>query len=208
MKAAPGHQHRSAVSIVSRIIYVLEARRNIDTPPQVRGVIGLEDVFPAIIEPAVTEEEAQSAVSKIDLVVLGDGIGHERDSCAIEAAMPPWTLSLQTSDESLVDFGISERFCLAVVPSQTAERYSMRCETLLHVDPEAILARNPPGMVRDIRRGDKMLFKLRDSLAVYPHIGVIHVRQQAHDPGLVREQAVPQFVLEVLGMHLPRLPIQ
>ena len=88
MQPQGGHDHWTAIPVVAGIVDVLKARSHIDTAPEVCGLIGLHDFFTAILEGSITEEEARASISKIDLVILADGIGDEGQARAVVAAMP------------------------------------------------------------------------------------------------------------------------
>src|ERR1700751_207437 len=83
------HEDRPAVAIVAGIVDVLDAGGDIDSAPQVQGVIGLDDVFPTVIQMAIAEQEAETSSSQVVLVILLDSIRDESDAGAILRAMPP-----------------------------------------------------------------------------------------------------------------------
>lgn len=70
MKPEGGHKHGTAVTIVSRVDNTLQARSHVDATPNVCGVIGFDNVFAAIVERAVTNEEAVPSISAVGLVIL------------------------------------------------------------------------------------------------------------------------------------------
>ncbi len=57
MKPEGGHKHRTAVTIVSGINDVLQAWSDVDAAPDMRGVIGLHDVFASVVQPTVAEQK-------------------------------------------------------------------------------------------------------------------------------------------------------
>jgi hypothetical protein len=56
---------------------MLQARSHVDATPNVCGVIGFDNVFAAIVEPTVTDEEAESSISEIGLVILITNISND-----------------------------------------------------------------------------------------------------------------------------------
>ena len=76
MKPKRGHKHGTAISVVSEVDDVLHARSNIDTTPDVCGVIGLDNVFADVIESTVANDEAVASLDKVPLVAHGNRIAH------------------------------------------------------------------------------------------------------------------------------------
>jgi len=50
------HKHRPAVAVVTGIVNVLQARRDVDAAPHMGGVVALDNVFAAVVQGAVAEE--------------------------------------------------------------------------------------------------------------------------------------------------------
>ena len=64
------NQHGSAVAIVAGILDVLQPRCHVYSTPDVRRVVGLHDIFAAVIESAVTDQKAVASVCQIALVIF------------------------------------------------------------------------------------------------------------------------------------------
>src|ERR1700728_3951592 len=128
----------AAIAVVTGIDDMLHARREVDTAPHVRRVVGLKNIFASITQRAISQQESQAARREIVLVIFLDGVGHERDAGAILLAMPPCTLGPHTLRKGLVDLRVGERLGLTVVPSEAAEGGKIVSETLLEVDAEAV----------------------------------------------------------------------
>ncbi len=64
------HEHRAAVAVVAGVDDVLQAGREINAAPHVHGVVRLHDIFAAVIESAVAEQEAEAAIGEVGLVIL------------------------------------------------------------------------------------------------------------------------------------------
>jgi hypothetical protein len=67
--AEGGDQDGVAVSIVARVLNMLYAWSEKDAAPGVDSVVGLDDIFAAVIQFAVAEEEAQAAIGEVNLVI-------------------------------------------------------------------------------------------------------------------------------------------
>src|SRR5216684_1284730 len=94
-------------------------------------VIGLDDIFAAVVQVPIAEEEAEAAIGEVGLVISADCVGDECDASAILLAAPPCTICAQSSGESLIDFRVCEGFGLAVVPAEAAECGQIAREILL-----------------------------------------------------------------------------
>src|ERR1700758_4239658 len=97
------HEHRTAIAVVSRICYVLEARGNIDSAPDMGGVIGLHDRLAAIAQVAIPEQEAEPTKTQVFLMIFADPIRNNREARTILRSMPPCSTSPESRRESLID---------------------------------------------------------------------------------------------------------
>ena len=55
MRPDRSHKHRPAVAVISGVHNVLSARRHINSPPNMRGVIGFQNIFPPVIQLSVAD---------------------------------------------------------------------------------------------------------------------------------------------------------
>src|SRR5215831_7090544 len=140
MQSQGRHEHRTAILVIARMVDVLEARSEVDSPPHVGSIVGFHDVLAAIAKRAVTQQETQPAVAKVNLVILANSIGDHRHARTVVSTMPQRAVSAQALGKGLVDFGISKGLRFAVVPSETRESGKVSREILLQVDAEAVLA--------------------------------------------------------------------
>src|ERR1035437_6845879 len=108
--AERGDDDGATVAVIAGIGDVLHAGRQINTAPHVNGVIGLEDVFAAVVEVAVAEEESEAAAVEVVLVILLDRIPHEAHAGATLLALPPRAARSHTFRERLIHFRIGEGF--------------------------------------------------------------------------------------------------
>jgi len=74
IKPNGGHKHRTAVAIVSGVSDMLQAWSNVNAAPDVCGVIGLQDIFAALVEPTIAYDEAVASIGKVGLVVKRDTV--------------------------------------------------------------------------------------------------------------------------------------
>lgn len=88
MGAKGWNDHRSAVAVISGIVDMLSAGREVNPAPDVCCVIRFEDVLSPVPQASITEQETFSAVGQIDLMVFLNSIGHERNPGAILLAVP------------------------------------------------------------------------------------------------------------------------
>ena len=168
-------------------------------------VVGLDDVFPAIVQMAIAEQKAETSGGEIVLVILLDGVRDQGDAGAILRAMPPGPAGAQAHDECLVDLRVRERFGLAVVPSGARKGGQVVRQGLLNVDAEPVFAGNVPRVVGDVRR-DTGGGSFDDLIAVDAHVRVVRITQSADHAGLAGDNATTQFVFEIFGVGLPGPP--
>ena len=65
-----------------------------------RRVIGFDDFFAAIVESAVTDEEAVSSISDVGLLILGNCVVDEGQPRAVVSAMPQGAMGAWTSGKA------------------------------------------------------------------------------------------------------------
>ena len=195
MRPESGHDNRAAVAIVARVVDVLEAGRKINSPPYVRCVIGLDNIFTTVGKAAVAEKKTKSTRRKVVLVILLNGVADESYAGSILLATPPRALRSHALGKRLIDFGVGEGFRPAVVPSEARKSGEVVREILLKVDSETILPRNVPRVGSNVGRRI-LLSSLNHLIAVDPHVGGVGVGQQADDACFLRDQAATQFVFD------------
>ncbi len=190
MKPERGHKHRTAVTIVSRVDDMLQARSHVDATPNMCSVIGFDNILAAIIERTVPDEEAGSSVSEVSLVILGNCVRENCQTRAVVSAMPDGAFGAYTRGEGLIDFRVGEGLSFSIVPAKPGEGSQVACEILLQVDAEAVLASDVPGMVGDVWCGNRTLLELGNGIAINPHIGVVRESQGPDHPWFFRDQAM------------------
>ena len=58
-------EHGAAVAVVAGVVDVLQAGGEVDAAPDVDGVIGLQDIFAAVVQGAVAEKEPKTAIGEV-----------------------------------------------------------------------------------------------------------------------------------------------
>src|SRR5215472_12548692 len=120
MNAEAGHHYRATVAVVARISDVLQARRRVDSPPDMGCVVRLQNVFTPVIQTSVAEKKAETAGGKVDLVIFANRICDKRNPGAVVRAIPHGALRAQSTRESLVNFCVGKGLGFAIVPSKAA----------------------------------------------------------------------------------------
>src|SRR5581483_3178732 len=100
------HDHWPAVAVVARIVDVLHVESGEDALPQVEVVERLEDVLAPVVEGSVAEQEAESTVREVELVVAPDAVGDEHRSGLVEFAPPLRAVDSGADLDGLVYFGV------------------------------------------------------------------------------------------------------
>src|SRR5215469_14581073 len=139
-------------------------------------------------------------------MILANTIGDDRHARAVVLAMPHRAVSAYATGERLIDLCVREGLRFPVVPAKAAEGGDVARETLLQIDAEAVLSRDVPRMVGNVWSRNKTSLELSNRVSIDAHVCVVREGQYTEYAGLLRDHTVPQFVLEVLGMHLPRFP--
>src|ERR1700693_1370605 len=67
----------------------LEAGGEVNAAPDVDRVVGFQNIFAAVVESSIAEEEAEAAIGEVVLVILLDGVRDQGESGAILFATPP-----------------------------------------------------------------------------------------------------------------------
>ena len=108
VSAEGGDDYRAAVAVVAGVVDVLQAGGEVDAAPDVDGVVGLENIFAAVVEMAVAEKESDAAVGEIVLVILLDGIADEGQARTILLTVPPGAARSHALGKCLLDFSVGE----------------------------------------------------------------------------------------------------
>ncbi len=145
-------------------------------------------------------------------MIFLNAVRHEGNAGAILLAVPQCAIHSDTLVECRINLGVSKRLGLSVVPSPAGEGRDIGRETLFQIDAEAIFACDVPWVVGNLRHRlrlrRRMVEKLFHRNAVDAHIGVVGIREQAHDARFFRYHAAPQLIFPIFRMHLPRAPHQ
>src|ERR1700728_1112204 len=102
-----------------------------------RGVEALKYFFGAVGEPAVAEQESQSAHGQILLVRGHDAVGDKNDAGAVILPAPGLAGGESAQLDGAIALGVGERFVAAVAPAEPAEDADPRSNFLFEVQAKA-----------------------------------------------------------------------
>src|SRR5260370_21818591 len=103
------------------MVHKLKPEGRVGAAPRVQCVVRFDDIFAAIVETAVAQDNHEAAKSEILLVVARDSVGHEGEAGAIEPSAPAHSTGPEAEQDGFVDFGVGVRFVAALVPAPAAE---------------------------------------------------------------------------------------
>src|SRR5216683_667247 len=174
MQAQRRHDYRSAVPVISGIVNVLQAKRRINTPPDMKRVITFDDVLAPVVQASFAQQKAQAAQREVLLMVPRDAVRIKYQTGAVEFPVPRLAVDAGAELHCLVHFRIRERFMPALVPSPSAKHAHPVIERLLEIHAETVLDGCPERMCGDIRRSRYPGKKIVHRFAITSHVGVIH----------------------------------
>src|SRR5260370_4296683 len=116
-----------------------------------RGVVSLQNILPPIMQLSIANQKSIATIGEIELMILLNAIRHEHHARAVLLAIPLRASHPHTLLEGGINFGVSNRFGFAVVPSPAPECAHVRSTVLLQVGAEALFARNVSLRSRHIR---------------------------------------------------------
>src|SRR5271169_5312085 len=180
MQPQPRHSHWTAYLVVTRIVDVLKVEGNEDTPPDMGRIERFFDGFAAVGQPAIAQNESQTAIRQISRMRRRDAARHERRAGAVEAAMPARAFHVRAYFHPFVIFGVGERLMLAFVPAPASEGPDVRGDFLLEIEPKAVLDRSLLPSRCDIGRRSHVLQILLYGYFIIAHVGVIDVVKDAY----------------------------
>jgi hypothetical protein len=120
--AEGGDEDGAAIAVVTGIVDVLQAGSDMDAAPGADGVVSLQNSFAAVVQVAIAEEKAQTAVGEVYLMVFLDGVRDESEPGSILLAVPPCAACANAGRDGLINLGIGEGFSFAVVPTNAGKR--------------------------------------------------------------------------------------
>src|SRR5882762_6458884 len=103
------HDHRSPVPVVAWIVDMLQAKRRINSPPNMQRVISFDNVLATVIETPIAEKKTGTAEGEIFLVVSRDTVRNKYQPRAVEFSMPRLALAAEADLRRLIHFGIGKR---------------------------------------------------------------------------------------------------
>jgi hypothetical protein len=175
----------AAVAVVAGVVDVLHIERVEHAAPGVVVVVAFDDVFAAVVEVAVAEQEAEAAEFQILLVVGLDGVGDDGEADLVDGAMPAGSGVVGAEFDGLVHFGVGEGLVLALVPAEAAGDAEILRDFLLGVVAEAVFERAEVLVEGDGGHGDAVLRGVRaveevlDGFAIGAHVRAVGVEEHA-----------------------------
>src|SRR5262245_21701370 len=97
---------RSAVSVVARMIDALQTGRDRESTPEAGRIVGFDDVFAAVAERAVAEEEPLAAEPQILAVRRRQTVGDDRDAEPILRSLPRSAGQIAAAFDAVVHFRV------------------------------------------------------------------------------------------------------
>src|SRR6202140_212226 len=149
MRPHSRHNNRSAIAVIAWIVDVLYSGSDINSAPNVGGVIRFDDILPPVGQMAIAQQETQPAIRQINLVIFLDAVRHKGNAGAVLLAMPERAVCADALIECGINFRISERFGFSVAPTPAGEGGEVLGKILFQIYAEPVLAGDVPGGVRD-----------------------------------------------------------
>src|SRR5262249_36468687 len=202
-----------AVLVVAGVLYELHVAGDEGAAPDVKVVVGLDDVLARVIEVAaralqarrraeaagdgVAEEEAVAAEAQVLAVHVGEPVGDEGKPDPVDGAAPPQPGEVGAEFEGVADLGEGERLVTAVVPAAAGEDAGDAKELLDEVEPEAELAGPGAARQRDVGLGDSAALEHVDRRLVVAHVGEVLVVERAQRAEPVQTTQVLELDFEL-----------
>src|ERR1700738_2258751 len=130
--------HRAAVGVVGGVGDELILRRKGEALVDRIGVVGLENALVAIIELAVTDQEAKAARGQEVPVGSRKSVDRAANAERVAGASPIAALDRQAAGETAIDIGKRQDLVLAVVPAGAGKQADILDELLLEIGGDAV----------------------------------------------------------------------
>ena len=199
---------RAAVAVVAGVVDALHVDGVIQAAPGVPVVVAFEDVFAAVVELAVAQQEPQPAIFQVVLVVALDGVRDHGDAELVLGAMQAAHGVVAAKLHGLVHLGVGEGLVLALVPAEAAEGAQVAGDVLLGVVAEAVLEGAEVLVGGDGGGGVDAGEVGLDGLAVVAHVGAVGEEEDALRAFLAGHDALAQLELAVVGAGAAEGPVQ
>src|SRR5438309_10655957 len=98
------HNHRSPVSVVAWTVDVLQAKRRINSPPNMQRVISLDNVLATVTETPIAEKKTGATEGEVFLVVSRDAVRNKCQPRAVEFSMPRLAPAAEADFRRLIHF--------------------------------------------------------------------------------------------------------
>src|ERR1051326_2939567 len=140
LPGARGSQQRSrtAIAVIAGIRNVLIIDRPPKLPPKVERVVGLEDFFQPVIQPAIAQNESLPAQFQIAPVIPGNSVGDEGGADLIQWTVPRLASKVGANGGAAVNFCVGEWLVSSVVPSEAPKSSEQLTQCLLNIQAKAV----------------------------------------------------------------------
>src|SRR5882757_4418779 len=129
---------RSAVGVVSRVGDQLVVGGEGKVLVDGVGVIGFENLFGAVVDAAVADQETVAAGCEKVAVRAGEAVDRAADADRIARTAPIASLDRDAARQAAVDIGERQDFITSVVPAQAAEDADVLGDLLFTIDVETV----------------------------------------------------------------------
>src|SRR5208282_5703036 len=102
------HHHRPTVAVVARIVDVLHSGGDINSAPNMCRVIRFDNIFPPVAQPAVPQQETETAIREVYLMIFLDPVRHEGNTGAVLLAMPQRSVHPNALIERRIDLSVGK----------------------------------------------------------------------------------------------------
>ena len=140
-------------------------------------------------------------------MVALDGVGDYGQADLVHRAMPAASGVVGAGLDGLIYLGIDIRLVLTLVPAEAAKGAQILGDFLLGVVTEAVFERAEVLVEQDVRLLVDPCKIGVDCLSVVAHVGAVGKEKQALGPFALRDKAVPQLELAILGVGAAEGPV-
>src|ERR1700722_19089472 len=113
----PGNDHGTPIPIVAGIGDKGELRRHVKAADYVQVVISLADLFAAVIQVAIPENESQASQGQVLPVLVADAAGFKGASDLVQFSAPGVAREFKAKRQGAIHLGIGERLMMALIPT-------------------------------------------------------------------------------------------
>jgi hypothetical protein len=121
MQTSRKDRDRAPVGVICRVHHELIIERQRDALHHAHGIVRLKDVFAAIIQLPIPNQNSQTACGKKGTLIRRQTVRHTGNSDSIIGAPPSLAVDHRAECQAVVDIRERRDFYLTVVPAPTSE---------------------------------------------------------------------------------------